>query len=135
MFSTSFSVVRSSHRRCSARKGVFRNFIKFTGKHLCQSLFFNKLKKLNFIKKETLAQVFSCEFCWISKNTFFYRTPPDDCFYAVWFWLGFSVSIVCWKPSTVVAETSILGVPGGSRPTSGNSLMSWSVKESIEWGF
>ena len=30
----------------------------------------------NFIKKETLAQVFSCEFCEISKNTFFHRTPP-----------------------------------------------------------
>ena len=29
----------------------------------------------NFIKKETLAQVFSCEFSEISKNTFFYRTP------------------------------------------------------------
>ena len=30
----------------------------------------------NFIKKEILAQVFSCEFCKISKKTFFYRTPP-----------------------------------------------------------
>ena len=30
----------------------------------------------NFIKKETLAQVFSCEICEISKNTFSYRTPP-----------------------------------------------------------
>ena len=29
----------------------------------------------NFIKKETLAQVFSCEFCKISKNTFLHRTP------------------------------------------------------------
>ena len=29
----------------------------------------------NFIKKEALAQVFLCEFCEISKNTFFYRTP------------------------------------------------------------
>ena len=48
------------------KKGVLRNFAKFTGKHLCQSLFF---------KKETLAQVFSCEFCGIFKNTFFYRTP------------------------------------------------------------
>ena len=28
-------------------------------------------KACNFIKKETLAQVFSCEFCEISKNTFF----------------------------------------------------------------
>ena len=53
---------RSSHRRCSVRKGALRNFAKITGKHLCQSLFF---------KKETLAQVFSCEFCEISKNTFF----------------------------------------------------------------
>ena len=30
----------------------------------------------NFIKKETLAQVFSCEFCETSRNTFCYRTPP-----------------------------------------------------------
>ena len=28
---------------CSLKKGVFRNFSKFTGKHLCQSLFFNKV--------------------------------------------------------------------------------------------
>ena len=26
--------------------------------------------------KETLAQVFSCEFCYIFKNTFFHRTTP-----------------------------------------------------------
>ena len=29
----------------------------------------------NFIKKEILAQVFSCEFCEISTNTFLQRTP------------------------------------------------------------
>ena len=34
---------RSNHRWCSVRKGVLRNFAKFTGKHLCQSLFFNKV--------------------------------------------------------------------------------------------
>ena len=49
------------------RKGVLRNFAKFTGKRPCQG---------NFIKKETLAQVFSCKFCKIFKNTFSYRTPP-----------------------------------------------------------
>ena len=37
---------RSSHRRCSVRKGLFRNFAKFTGKHLCQSLFFKKIAGL-----------------------------------------------------------------------------------------
>ena len=34
-----------------------------------------KAKACNFIKKETLAQVFSREFFKISKNTFFHRTP------------------------------------------------------------
>ena len=33
--------------------------------------------------KETLAQVFPCEFCEISKNTFFDRTLPDGCFWVV----------------------------------------------------
>ena len=61
--------------------GVLRNFSKFTGKHLCQSLFFNKVaglrpKACNFIKRETLAQVLSCELWEICKNIFFYRTPP-----------------------------------------------------------
>ena len=31
-------------------------------------------------EKETLAQVFSCEFCEISKNAFFHRTPPVAAF-------------------------------------------------------
>ena len=39
------------------KKGVLRNFTKFTEKH-----------------KETLAQVFSCEFCEISKNNFLQNT-------------------------------------------------------------
>ena len=30
-------------QRCSVRKIVLRNFVKFAGKHLCQSLFFNKV--------------------------------------------------------------------------------------------
>ena len=60
-------------------KGVLRNFAKFTGKHLCQSLFFSiKLQAsvCNFIIKEALAQVFSCEFCEISQNIFSHRTAP-----------------------------------------------------------
>ena len=39
-----WSFIRSSHQRCSMKKGVLRNFIKFTGKHLCQGLFFNKVE-------------------------------------------------------------------------------------------
>ena len=33
------------------------------------------IKACNFSKKETLTQVFSCEFCQILKNTFSYRRP------------------------------------------------------------
>ena len=45
---------RSSHRKCSVKKGVLRNFANIL-----------------IIKKEALAQVFSSELCEISKNTFF----------------------------------------------------------------
>ena len=63
---------RSSLPELFCKKGVHRNFPKFTGKHLC--LFFIKVIK-KIIKKEALAQVFSCEFCGILKNIFSYRTP------------------------------------------------------------
>ena len=59
---------RSSRPGVFCEKGVLRNFAKFTGKHLCQRLFFNKVAGRGL--------VFSCEFCEISKNNFFYRTPP-----------------------------------------------------------
>ena len=51
---------------------VLKKFAKFTGKHLRQSLFFNKVAggACNFIKKGILTRVFSCEFLEISKNTF-----------------------------------------------------------------
>ena len=50
------------------KKVVHRNFAKFTGKHLSQSLLFNKksLRPATLLKKETLVQVFSCEFFKIS---------------------------------------------------------------------
>ena len=57
----------AANRRCSIKISVLKNFAIFTGKHLCQSLFLS----CHFIKKETLAQGFSCDFCKIFKNTFF----------------------------------------------------------------
>ena len=47
------------------KKGVLRNFAKFTGL---------RSQAHNFIKIETLAEVFSNEFYEISKNTFSFRT-------------------------------------------------------------
>ena len=80
------------------RKGVFTTFPKFTGKHLYRSqssfrpfLITFLYKACNFIKKGTLTQVFSCEFCEISRKTWLLgtaweclwwllRTHLDGCF-------------------------------------------------------
>ena len=56
--------------RCSVKK----NFYKIHRKTPVPRSFFNKVADLeayDIIKKETLAQVFSCEFCEIFKNTYF----------------------------------------------------------------
>ena len=56
-----FYYFRSRRRRCSVKK-VFLENSQNSQENTCA-------------RKETLAQVFSCEFCEISKNTFLYRTP------------------------------------------------------------
>ena len=60
---------RNSHRRSSVKNRVIRNFTKFT-ENICTRVSFFA-KACNFIKKDTLAQSFSCELCDISKTTFF----------------------------------------------------------------
>ena len=68
---------KQSRPKVFCKEGVLINFVKFTGKHLCQSFFFNKVAGwgLQIYLKGTLAHVFSCEFCEIYKNTFSYRKP------------------------------------------------------------
>ena len=39
---------RDSRPEMSYEKGVLKNFVKFTGKHLCESLFFDKVTGLRF---------------------------------------------------------------------------------------
>ena len=78
---------RSNHRKCSGRKGILRNFAKFTRKHLRQSLFFKKVACLwhrcfpvNFVKfprtpflQNTLGGCFWIFLCSRSaKYSFFY---------------------------------------------------------------
>ena len=65
---------RSSSPEMFCKKGVLRNFEKFTGKHLCESLFFNKVTGCG-LAVACLPVVFSCEFCEISENIFSWRTP------------------------------------------------------------
>ena len=58
---------RSSHRRVSVKKGVFKNLRKL--------LEFRLLGLKNFLKK-TLAQMFSCEISEVFKNNYFEEHLP-----------------------------------------------------------
>ena len=71
----------TSRSSCQAflKIGVLENFSKLTRKHLCRSLLFIQVASpCNFTQKETLTQVFSCEFWEIFKSIFFYRTQSGD---------------------------------------------------------
>ena len=68
---------RSSRPEIFFEKSAHERFATFTRKHLCQILFSNKVASWglqNFIKKETLTQLFSCKFSEFFKNSCFYRT-------------------------------------------------------------
>ena len=62
------------------KKGVFENFAKLTRDRVS---FLIKLQvaPCYFIKKETLAPVFSCKFC---EEHLLHRAPLKDCFYNTW---------------------------------------------------
>ena len=48
---------RSSRRKVFCKIGVLRNFAKFTGKHLCQSLLFNKVADLGPFLQNTFGRL------------------------------------------------------------------------------
>ena len=43
------SFIQKQTRRCSIKTGAVKSFTKFTGKHLCQSIFFNKVAGLRLL--------------------------------------------------------------------------------------
>ena len=68
----------SVSRRCSVKK-VLLEISQNSQENISARVTFLinlQAKACNFIKKETLAQVFSCEFCKFSKNTFSYGAHP-----------------------------------------------------------
>ena len=57
----SFSVIRTSHRRCSIKKLLLKNFAVFRGKHLCQRIFLIKLQAFRYatlLKRDCNTDVF-----------------------------------------------------------------------------
>ena len=64
-----FNADRSSHQRCSVKKGVLKNFANFLGKHLYWSLFLIKLQAYNFIKKRLRQRCFPVQFAKILRTS------------------------------------------------------------------
>ena len=91
------------------KKGVFRNFAKFRGKHLCQSLFFNKVAGLRpaatLLKKKLWYRCFPVNF------TKFLRTPflTEDLRWLLLFMLikTFRTSYVCMEERAVVGDMRV----------------------------
>ena len=46
--------IQSNHQRCFMEKGVLNHFAKFTKKHLCQSILFNKVASLDRERQITM---------------------------------------------------------------------------------
>ena len=85
-----FRTVRSSHRKSSLKKVVLRNFTKFTGKQLCQKLFFNivaSLRPATLLTKRLWYRCFPVNFAKFLR-TLFLQTPTVNtlriaCFYRI----------------------------------------------------
>ena len=78
------------------KKGVLRNFAKFTGKHLCQRLLFNKVA--GRACKSLWHRCFPVNFAKLLRTPSFYRTPPvAACFHNNYFYSYSSLLIVAVK--------------------------------------
>ena len=74
---TQVVVYRSSHQRRSMKKDVPRNFAKFSGKHLRQSLSFNKaahLRPATLLKKRLWLRCFPMNFAKFLRTPFLQNT-------------------------------------------------------------
>ena len=71
---TKLQIYRSSRPVVFCKKGLLKNFAKFTGKHLCQSLFFNKvagLRPASLLKKRLWHRCFPVNFAEFLRTAFF----------------------------------------------------------------
>ena len=69
---------RSSRLEAFCKEGVLTNFAKFTGKHLCQSLFFNKvaaLRPATLLKKRLWHRCFPVNFAKFLRTPFLTEHP------------------------------------------------------------
>ena len=69
-------------QRCSVKKGVLTNFAKLTGKHQCQTLFFDKvagLRLATLLKKRLWHGYFPVNFAKFLRTPFFTEIYLQKC--------------------------------------------------------
>ena len=74
VFCVNVTMCRNSCPEVFCKKGVLRNFVKFTGKHLCQNLFLNKVAGLSpatLLKKKLWHSFFPIDFVKFLRTPFF----------------------------------------------------------------
>ena len=106
-----FHFMTSSHRSCSMKKVVLKNFAKSIGKHLCQSFFFNKVAAWRLWVATSIFSLVHCHFCLINH--------PLDAFES------FHVSIILHILSLMYFVQAISGIV----PTSSCFLGSYENKQ------
>ena len=75
-------LIRSSRSQMLFKTGVLENFINFTGKHLCWSLFlinFQTFRPATLLKRDSNTSVFLWNL-WNFKNAFFSQNSYGGCF-------------------------------------------------------
>ena len=95
-------ITRSSHRGCSVKRVVLKNFANFTGKHLYWSLFLVTLQGLSpatFLKRDSNTG-FPAKFVKFLEHLF-WRTPVNGCSSITFFhfcseWQSIAFDVVCW---------------------------------------
>ena len=107
-------------QKCSVKKGVLRELAKFAGKHLCQSLFINKVagQGRQLYLKRDLARVFPVNFAKFGKTPFLtehlwwlflvlqnrcsYKCP--DIHQKKLCWSSFLIQFEAWRPATLIKK-------------------------------
>ena len=91
------SVFRSSHRRCSVKKGVLKNFTKFIGRHLCWCLFLVKFQDWGRLLLRLLN-------CCILTFLFMWNTKGAVTWWSYFSWISFLSSFSTSKRTLLNTE-------------------------------
>ena len=79
------TIFRSSHWRCSLKKAILKDFVIFTGKHLCRGLFFNKVadhQSVALLKRDSNRDIF-LQISGNLQEDLFWRTLANGCIFGI----------------------------------------------------